>query len=109
MNKETTKELQLLIEFTESMEKSIETMQKVTSEQCDLKNLVVLHDEEHRLDEFSRSLSESISNMNEQMYELHHRLDKLKDVINKCESSDEVVLIISDLLAGLGVFGKCEN
>ena len=53
MNKETTKELQLLIEFTESMEKSIETMQKVTSEQCDLKNLVVLHDEEHRLDEFS--------------------------------------------------------
>lgn len=94
----------MLVEISDEMQKSIETVDRVVAEQNELIQIVVSSDKAEKFESFTNSLQEQIDNGIKQKEQLQKRSLLLSEVIDACQD-EKIANAISTFAYAFGIFG----
>ena len=93
-------------EMADAMQKSIENIEKIVSQQVKLINVIENNNEDKSFDEFLVESKSQTEKLNEQLNVLKHRQETLLLVIKKCKEDEKCSEVLSLLSDALGMFSK---
>ena len=92
-----------IYEIRDSMMESIETSDKIVSEQEDLAEVIKNSEFKDKLQDYVKELEGNKDKYNENKVILTKRIDLLNEVIKSYEEDNELAPVLSNLLYALGV------
>lgn len=98
-----------LIETADEMQRTLEHIDKVVSEQKELVELVKSSEKAKQFEGFTTSLEADIDNTVAQRAQLEQRHELLVEVIDACQADERIASVVSTLCEAFGIFQVAEQ